>query len=59
MRTIGTTIWVSAVLLELGACGPRVSVGDLGADGKGGADAVQFARLDKQLDLDQGNFLVA
>lgn len=39
MRAIGTTIWVSAVLLELQACGPRVSVGDLGAAGSGGAGA--------------------
>jgi hypothetical protein len=28
-------------------------------DGKGGADAVQIARLDKKLDLDEGHFLVA
>jgi hypothetical protein len=40
MRAIGTTLWVSAALLELQACGPRVSVGDLGAvAGVGGASA--------------------
>lgn len=45
MRAIGTTLWVSAVLFELGGCGPRVSVGDLGAAGasddagSGGASA--------------------
>lgn len=33
MRAIGTTLWVSAVLFELAGCGPRVSVGDLGAGG--------------------------
>jgi len=38
MRAIGTTLWVSAILLEQ-ACGPRVSVGDLGAAGTGGANA--------------------
>jgi hypothetical protein len=37
MRAIGTTLWVSAVLFELGACGPRVSLGDLGAGGAGGS----------------------
>jgi hypothetical protein len=39
MRAIGTTLWVSAVLLELQACGPRVSVGDLGATAGGRAGA--------------------
>jgi len=39
MRAIGTTLWVSALLVELQACGPRVSVGDLAAAGAGGAGA--------------------
>lgn len=33
MRAIGTALWVSAALFELGACGPRISVGDLGVGG--------------------------
>ena len=46
MRFIGTTLWVSAVLVELQACGPRVSVGDLGAAGagSGGAEAGSSAQ---------------
>lgn len=43
MRVIGKAWWVSLVVMEVGACGPRVSVGNLGGDtsGSGGSSAVQ------------------
>jgi len=46
MRAIGTTLWVSAVLLELGACGPRVSVGDLGVGGASDAESTGGRSVD-------------